>query len=145
MHVDAHEPVDNFVLTYLKGEDIAEDQHLAAITKKIDTEDGLEAIHYLPQEQSSEISGYALKTFYRSKFSEGLESYNEKRNLTMIGYELLSENIGSETLEGDTLVEEKGLEGAFETLERGHPASTGNSSTDMSDSEKARKITKHRY
>lgn len=141
MHVDKHEPVDNFVLTYLEGEDIAEDQYLAAITKKIDTDDGLEAVHYFPREQSPEISGYALTTFYRSKFSQGLESHNEKRNLTTLGYEILSQNIGSETLEGDTLVEDKGLEGAFQALDNSHP--DNESGKEMSDAEKAARKADH--
>lgn len=145
MHVDEHKEVDNFVLTYLSGEGI-EDQHLAAITRKTEGEDGLDAVHYFPREQSSEVSRYALKTFYRSKFSDGLDSYNEKRNLTATGYRLLSENIGNETSlpQGDTLVEENGLEGAFELLENNRPAFS-DGGVEMSDAEKAARKADHFY
>lgn len=138
MHVDAHEEVDNFVLTYLQGEELGEERHLAAITRKLDFDNEVDAVHYFPREQSPEISRYALTTFYRSKFSRDLEGYNEKRNLTSTGYELLSENIGNENhIERDTLVEEKGLEGAFEALEEGYP------DRGMPDSEKAAKKAEH--
>lgn len=146
MHVDAHKEVDNFVLTYLKGDEIEEETQLAAITRKIDDGDSLDAVHYFPHQQSSEINSYALKTFYRSKFSDGLEGYPEKRNLTATGYELLSENIGNETpsAEKDTLVEEHGLEGAFEMLENGQSA-VGDGGVQMSDTEIANRKADHFY
>jgi hypothetical protein len=139
MYVDRHEEIENFVLTYLQGEEL-EGSHLATITRKERSEDETGAVHYFPREQSPEISRYALTTFYRSKFSEGIDGYNEKRNLTSHGYELLSENIGNENqTERDVLVEEKGLEGAFNALEEGHPEN------DIPDSEKASKKFNHFY
>lgn len=142
MHVDAHEEEGDFVLTYLKGEGIEEERELAAITKKTGETD---AVHYFPTTQADEISEYALTTFYNSKFSDGLEGYNQKRNLTDAGYELLKNNIRTEERDRDILVEEHGVDGAFEALEAGNLQNADQTNTGMTDSQKAARRADHFY
>lgn len=141
MKIDRHQPIDNnerYVATFGRSEKLQIEQNtLLGVT---DTETG----NYTCLEQlagtfyEDQIFSALGRTEYGETLHEATpvdDSYHSEKELEIIAEGLEPEN--------DELVEEYGVDRAFEKLEVGHPESRETSSSELPDSAKAIKKSKH--
>ncbi|PSG99017.1 MAG: hypothetical protein BRC29_02715 [Nanohaloarchaea archaeon SW_7_43_1] len=143
MKIGRHQPIDSngrYVATFGRLEKMDLEQNtLLGIT---DTETGNYTC--LDRLAGTFYEDQIFNTLNRTEYGKNLDEINpvEDRYQSERELELVAE--GLETSR-DQLVDEYGIEGAFEMLEMGHPKSTEADETALSDSAKARKKSRHFY
>jgi len=143
MKIGRHQPIDSngrYIATFGKSEKLDLEQNtLLGVT---DTETGNYTC--LDRLAGTFYEDQIFSALNRTEYGKNMDEINpvEDRYQSEKDLELVVE--GLET-SGDQLVDEYGIEGAFEMLEIGHPKSTEADENPLSDSAKARKRSRHFY
>ncbi|PSH02409.1 MAG: hypothetical protein BRC26_00700 [Nanohaloarchaea archaeon QH_8_44_6] len=141
MKISLHKPIDSdgrYVATFGRSEKLDLEQNtLLGVT---DTETG----NYTCLDRLAETfyENQVFSALNRTEYAKNLDQINpiEDRYHSEKELELVMEGLEAS---GDRLVDEYGIEGAFEMLETGHPKSTEADENALSDSAKARKKSRH--
>ncbi|PSG99550.1 MAG: hypothetical protein BRC28_04105 [Nanohaloarchaea archaeon SW_4_43_9] len=143
MKIGRHKPIDSngrYVATFGRSKKLNLEQNtLLGVT---DTETGNYTC--LDRLAGTLYEDQIFSALNRTKYSKNLDEINPVKDRYHSEKELELVVEGLE-ISRDQLVDQYGIEGAFEMLEAGHPKSTEADENALSDSAKARKKSRHFY
>lgn len=143
MKIDRHQPIDSderYVATYGRSKKLNLEQN--TLMGVIDTDTGNYTC--LDQLAGTFYEDQIFSALGRTEYGENLDEANpvENRYHTEKELEIIVEGLEPAN---DELVEEHGVDGAFQKLEAGHPETEESNNLELPDSAKARMKSKQYY